>query len=65
MNDFKTIINQNQYLFDVLKVTSSEPTEKFYIGAGAVAQTIWNSIFGYESTCHYFFLNSTSFLYCA
>jgi uncharacterized protein len=50
MNDFITIIKQNKYLFDVLKITSSDQTEKFYIGAGAVTQTVWNSIFGNEPT---------------
>jgi uncharacterized protein len=50
MNDFYTIIKQNSYLDDVIKIASSEQIEKFYIGAGAVTQTIWNFIFGYELT---------------
>ena len=48
MDDFYRIIKQNNYLYDVIKIASSEQIEDFYIGAGAVAQTIWNSIFGYE-----------------
>ena len=50
MNDILSIIKQNSYLFDAIKIVSSEHTEKFYIGAGAVTQTIWNSIFGNELT---------------
>jgi uncharacterized protein len=50
MNDFITIIKQNKYLFDVLKIAGSDQTEKFYVGAGAVTQTVWNSIFGNEPT---------------
>ena len=50
MNNILSIIKQNNYLFDVIKIASLEKTEKFYIGAGAIAQTIWNSIFGNVST---------------
>ena len=50
MNDFLNIIKQNSYLFDVIKIAGYEQTEEFYVGAGAVAQTIWNSIFGNELT---------------
>jgi uncharacterized protein len=50
LNDFIAIIKQSNYLFDVIKIAGSDQTEKFYIGAGALAQTIWNSIFGNELT---------------
>lgn len=50
MNNFYSIIKQNSYLYDVIKIASSEEIENFYIGAGAVTQTIWNSIFDNELT---------------
>jgi hypothetical protein len=50
MNNILAILMQNNYLFEVIKIASQEESEKFYVGAGAVTQTIWNSIFGNELT---------------
>lgn len=46
MDDLSKIIKRNKSLFEVIEIASFSQKEKFYIGAGAIAQTIWNSIFG-------------------
>jgi hypothetical protein len=44
------VLKQNSCLFDIIKTVSRDRTEKFYVGAGAVTQTVWNYIFGNELT---------------
>jgi uncharacterized protein len=46
MNNLYNILNRNKSLFNVLEIISQYESEKLYIGAGAIAQTVWNHKFG-------------------
>ncbi len=44
---FQTILSSSKLLNDVLGAINTCKEEKYFVGAGAVAQTIWNAKFGY------------------
>jgi uncharacterized protein len=50
MNKLHSILTGNNYLIEVIKILSNDPSEQFYVGAGAIAQTVWNYHFGNELT---------------
>lgn len=45
--EFRTLLTSSKFLNEVLNTIKECKDEKYYIGAGAVAQTIWNAKFGY------------------
>jgi|WetSurMetagenome_2_1015567.scaffolds.fasta_scaffold101849_2 uncharacterized protein len=48
MNRLHQVISGNSYLSDALNILKEEQSEQFYIGAGAITQTVWNYLFGNE-----------------
>lgn len=45
MDDLSEIVKKNKFLYEIIEITSYSKKERFYVGSGAIAQTIWNFIF--------------------
>lgn len=43
-----SILQKNQNVFEAIRIISHDSSQKFYVGAGAITQTVWNSLFGKE-----------------
>jgi uncharacterized protein len=50
MNKLNSILVENNYLIDVINILKQEQLEQYYVGAGVIAQTVWNYNFGNELT---------------
>lgn len=48
MNNLYNILSQNTSLFGILETISNFSSEKLYMGAGSIAQTVWNYKFNNE-----------------
>jgi hypothetical protein len=46
MNNLFNILSRNEPLFKAINILKNITSEQFYIGAGAIAQTVWNYHFG-------------------
>jgi uncharacterized protein len=46
MNKLHSILVKNKYLIEIIKILKDDQSEQFYVGAGVIAQTVWNYLFG-------------------
>lgn len=50
LNTFFDIVNKNEFMYEICRKSSELKLKNCYVGAGFIAQSIWNHLFGYSLT---------------
>ncbi len=68
INHLEQIISQNKAIEDVLRLAQTLKLPNWYLGAGCIAQTVWNHIHGFDLTqgikdCDLVYFDNTNLSY--